>query len=130
DPETYERYEKVILVHGVRYKKDLGYSDYIQKELPEHEYLGEYVQNQLIYYPLVTREEFENRGRITDAINDGSMARKIGLPELHPERDRVMICGSPSMLSDLVALLEARQFTEGSSHAPGQYTIERAFVEK
>lgn len=130
DPDTYERYEKVVLVHGVRYKKDLGYSDYIQRELPQHEYLGEYVRNQLVYYPLVTREEFENRGRITDAIVDGSMARKIGLPELDPSRDRVMICGSPSMLSDLVELLEARQFVEGSSHEPGQYTIERAFVEK
>jgi ferredoxin/flavodoxin---NADP+ reductase len=130
DPETYERYEHVILVHGVRYKKDLGYSEYIQHELPHHEYLGELVQNQLRYYPLVTREEFENRGRITDVLESGKLTADLGLPALDPEHDRVMICGSPAMLTDLVNLLEARNFREGATHDPGQYTIERAFVER
>lgn len=130
DPETYERYERVILVHGVRYKKDLGYSEYIQNELPKHEYLGELVREQLHYYPLVTREEFENRGRITDALESGRLTTKLGLPSLDPEEDRVMLCGSPSMLNDLVELLETRNFREGSTHNPGQYTIERAFVER
>jgi ferredoxin/flavodoxin---NADP+ reductase len=130
DPETYERYEHVVLVHGVRYKKDLGYSDYIKNELPQHEYLGELVQNQLRYYPLVTREEFENRGRITDALESGKLCADVGLPPLDPEHDRVMICGSTAMLNDLVGILEKRNFREGSSHDAGHYTIERAFVEK
>jgi len=130
DPATYERYEQVVLVHGVRFKKDLGYSDYIKHELPHHEYLGELVQNQLLYYPLVTREEFENRGRITEVIENGKLATDLGLPALDPEHDRVMICGSTTMLNELVTMLEARNFREGSSHDAGQYTIERAFVER
>lgn len=130
DPETYERYEQVVLVHGVRFKKDLGYKDYIQKELPSHEYLGEMVQKQLLYYPLVTREEFVNRGRITEVIQNGQLAADLKLPNLDPEHDRVMICGSTTMLNDLVELLEASNFGEGASHRPGQYTIERAFVER
>jgi ferredoxin/flavodoxin---NADP+ reductase len=130
DPDTYERFETVVLVHGVRYRKDLGYSDYIRHELPDHEYLGDLVKSQLRYYPLVTREEFENRGRITEVIQNGKMASDLGLPELDPEQDRVMICGSPSMLNELVELLETRKFREGSSHDAGDYTIERAFVER
>lgn len=130
DPETYERYEHVVLVHGVRYKKDLGYSEYIQHELPQHEYLGEMVQEQLRYYPLVTREEFQNRGRITDLLESGKLCADVGLPPLDPEHDRVMICGSPAMLKDLVEILEARHFKEGATWEPGQYTIERAFVER
>jgi ferredoxin--NADP+ reductase len=130
DPETYERFEDVVLVHGVRFVKELGYSDYIRNELPTHEYLGELVQKQLHYYPTVTREPFEHQGRITDLIANGKLAADLGLPQLDPEHDRVMICGSPSMLSDLTASLEARNFVEGASHSPGHYTIERAFVER
>jgi ferredoxin/flavodoxin---NADP+ reductase len=130
DPETYERFEHVVLVHGVRYVKELGYSDYIKNELPKHEYLGELVQKQLHYYPTVTREPFEHQGRITDLIANGKLAADLGLPELDPAQDRVMICGSPSMLSDLTTSLEARNFVEGASHSPGHYTIERAFVER
>jgi ferredoxin--NADP+ reductase len=114
----------------VRYANELGYADYIRNELPQHEYIGEQVQKQLHYYPTVTREPFENSGRITDLLASGKLTRDIGLPELDPQHDRVMICGSPSMLGDLVSMLEARGFQEGSSHQPAHYTIERAFVER
>jgi ferredoxin/flavodoxin---NADP+ reductase len=130
DPETYERFEHVTIAHGVRYANELGYADYIRKELPQHEYIGEQVQKQLHYYPTVTREPFENSGRITDLLQSGKLCRDIGLPDLDPAHDRVMICGSPSMLGDLVSMLEARGFQEGSSHQPAHYTIERAFVER
>jgi ferredoxin--NADP+ reductase len=130
DPETYERFEHVVLVHGVRFVKDLGYSDYIKHELPQHEYLGELVQKQLRYYPTVTREPFEHQGRITELLENGKLTADLGFPLLNPENDRVMICGSPSMLSDLTTALEARNFVEGASHSPGHYTIERAFVER
>ena len=129
DPETYERFEHVVLVHGVRFQKDLGYSDYIQNELPQHEYLGEQIQTQLLYYPTVTREPFRNQGRITDLLASGKLCQDLNLPNLDPEHDRVMICGSPSMLSDTVTELESRGFSEGSSHAAAEYTIERAFAE-
>ncbi len=130
DPETYERYEHVVVAHGVRLSSELGYADYIKHELPQHELVGEQVQNQLHYYPTVTREPYENRGRLTDLLESGKLCGDIGLPTLDPEHDRVMICGSPSMLTDLVSLLEKRGFEEGSSHAPAHYTIERAFVER
>lgn len=130
DLETYERFEHVVLVHGVRHAADLGYHDYIQNELPEHEYLGEQIKQQLLYYPLVTREPFRNQGRITDAIKSGKLCADLGLPDLDPTHDRVMICGSPAMLNDSVTELEARGFNEGASHEAGEYTIERAFVER
>jgi len=130
DPETYDAYEHVVLAHGVRTVDELGYSDYIQHELPDHEYLGEQVREKLRYYPAVTREAFSNRGRLTDLLRTGKMCSDLGLPDLHPEHDRVMICGNPGMLDELVTELEARGFVEGASHAPGDYTIERAFVER
>lgn len=97
DPDTYERFDKIVLAHGVRHVNDLAYSDYLERELPAHEYLGGLVREKLIYYPSVTREPFRNRGRITDAIADGLMSQTIGLPPLNPETDRIMLCGSPSM---------------------------------
>lgn len=130
DPETYDAYEHVVLAHGVRTVDELGYSDYIQHELPDHEYLGEQVREKLRYYPAVTREAFSNRGRLTDLLRTGKLCSDLGLPDLDPEHDRVMICGNPGMLDELVTELEARGFVEGASHAPGDYTIERAFVER
>ena len=131
DPQTYERFEKVILVHGVRVVSELAYAEYITKELPDNEYFGEEIRDKLIYYPTVTREPYQNRGRLTDLINSGKLFEDIGLPLLNPARDRAMICGGPSMLKDTAALLQARGF-EISPHigVPGDYVIERAFVEK
>jgi len=130
DPEFYEAFDKIILTHGVRWKSELGYFEHITEEMPEDENFGELVREKLIYYPTVTREDFERQGRLTDLIESGQLFEDIGLPPLNPETDRVMICGSPSMLKDLVEILEKRGFVEGTSHAPGDYVIERAFVEK
>jgi ferredoxin--NADP+ reductase len=130
DPETYERFEQVVLVHGVRFVSELGYRDYIRDELPNHEYLGDAVKAQLLYYPTVTREPFEHQGRITTLLDSGKLTADLGLPNLDREHDRVMVCGSPSMLSDITALLESRGFEEGASHSPADFTIERAFVER
>lgn len=131
DPETYERFEKVILVHGVRQVSELAYAQYLREELPQHEYLGEVIRERFVYYPTVTREEFETVGRITDHIESGKLCADLGLPALNARTDRAMICGSPGMLADISALLDARGF-EVSAHigAPGDYVIERAFVEK
>ena len=131
DPETYERFEKIVVAHGVRKVSDLAYTQFITEELRQHEWLGEQVREKLIYHPTVTREEFRIRGRITDQIADGSLATLVGLPPLDPASDRFMLCGSPGMLHDTRALLDARGFTV-SPHIgePGDYVIERAFVEK
>lgn len=131
DPETYERFEKVILVHGVRYKSELAYHEYLTEELPNHEYLGELAQKQLLYYPTVTREDFVHQGRITDLVESGKLTDDLGLPRLDPEQDRAMICGSPAMLEDLSNMLDQMGFTASpKTGVPGEYVIERAFVEQ
>ena len=130
DPETYEKFEQVILIHGVREVAELAYHDYITQELPKHEFLGEMISQQLKYYPTVTREAYRNTGRITDLLDSGKMFSDLGLPHINPAEDRVMICGSPALLKDLKALLEARNFKEGNTSTPGEYVIERAFVEQ
>lgn len=130
DPETYERFEQVILVHGVREVEELAYREYIEKHLPEHEVLGEILSGKLRYYPTVTREEFVTMGRITELIETGKLFEDLGVPPLSREEDRVMICGSPAMLRDLKAMLEARGFKEGSTTRPGDFVIERAFAEQ
>ncbi len=128
DPELYASFRRVVLVHGARRVAELAYADYIERELPAHELVGDEVRTRLSYYPTVTREPFRTTGRITTLLESGRLASDLGLPPLDPQRDRVMICGGPAMLRDLVDLLEARGFTEGSSHAAGHYVIERAFV--
>lgn len=131
DPEVYERFEKVVIFHGVRTVSELAYQEYLAEELPNDELFGELVRDKLIYYPSVTREPFRNQGRITDLIKSDKLTRDIGLPPLNPETDRVMICGSPSMNKDTADLLEARGFRISPSVGePGDYVIERAFVER
>ena len=131
DPETYERFEKVVIAHGVRKVSDLAYTDFITQELPQHEFLGELVRDKLIYLPTVTREEFVTQGRLTDQIEDGRLASLVGLPPLSRESDRFMLCGSAEMLRDCRQLLDARGFhVSPRTGEPGDYVIERAFVEK
>lgn len=129
DPETYERFERVVLVHGCRKVSELAYGEMITKLLSNDEFLGDCIRDQMIYYPTVTREPFRNKGRITDLIATGKMFDDIGLPPLD-EPDRAMICGSPEMLTDLKYLLESRGFREGSNSEPGQFVIEKAFAER
>ena len=130
DPDTYEKFQEVILIHGVREVAELAYHDYITQELPRHEILGEMVSKQLKYYPTVTREPFRNQGRTPDLIESGKLFTDLGVPPLNPLEDRVMLCGSPEMLASLKTLLEKRDFEEGSTTRPGDFVIERAFVEK
>jgi ferredoxin--NADP+ reductase len=131
DPETYERFEKVVLIHGVRLVSELAYGDYIKTELPQDEFLGEFVSQQLIYYPTVTREAFRHTGRLTTAIESGQLFQEIGLPPLDPAIDRGMICGSPAMLKETSEMLDQRGFKVSPSLGQsGDYVFERAFVEK
>ena len=130
DPATYEQFEKVVLVHGVREVAELAYHDYLLHELPNHEFLGEMVTNQLLYYPTVTREPFRHQGRMTDLLQAGKIEADLGLSKLDPAIDRVMLCGSPAMLRDLKHMLEQRGFIEGNTTKPGDFVVERAFVEQ
>ena len=129
DPETYERFERVILVHGVRWARETAVLKHRIETLRAHELLGEWVREKLLYYPAVTREPHANRGRLTTLIESGRLSYDLGLPPLEPEEDRAMVCGSPAMLTDTCRLLDAHGF-QMSAHIgePGDYVIERAFV--
>ena len=131
DPELYTRFERVVLVHAVRWVRETAVIRHRIEALQSDEYLGEAVRAQLHYYPTVTREPYRNRGRLTGLIESGRLARDLHLPPIDAASDRVMVCGSPAMLGDCCALLDARGF-KMSPHIgePGDYVIERAFVER
>ncbi|NQX89355.1 MAG: ferredoxin--NADP reductase [Halioglobus sp.] len=130
DPEIYEHYDRVVLTHGCRYTEELAYRELITEHLPQHEYFGQAVRDKLVYYPTVTREKFENNGRLTDLLRMGKLATDVGLPPIDPATDRFMICGSPSMLKDVCAHLDSLGFNEARHGEAAHYVIERAFVER
>ncbi len=130
EPDVYERYEKVVVVHTVRQVDELAHRQLFEADLHAHEFLGEMVAGKLVYYPSVTREAFRNQGRITTLIDSGKIFADLGVPPLDPAHDRVMLCGSEAMNRDVKAMLEARGFEEGSNNAPATYVVEKAFVTK
>jgi ferredoxin--NADP+ reductase len=129
DPEVYERFDEVIVTHTVREVADLNYRELLDHELKNDEILGEIIGDKLKYYPTVTREPFKTQGRITDLIASGQVFRDLGVPSLDPKVDRLMLCGGPSVLADLKKQLEGMGFEEGSIANPGDYVLEKAFVE-
>ncbi|MCA6108878.1 ferredoxin--NADP reductase [Bradyrhizobium cenepequi] len=130
DPEVYDRYETIVLVHGCRQVAELAYGEELVANLRDDELFGPLLADKLLYYPTVTREPFRNRGRITDLITSNQLFNDIDQAPLDLETDRIMMCGGPAMLEDLRKLFEARDFTEGSHSAPGHFVIEKAFVER
>ena len=130
DPEVYERFETIVLVHGCRQVSELAYGEQLVARLTEDELFGELLRDKLVYYPTVTREPFRNRGRITDLISSNQLFDDIGLPPLHIDTDRIMMCGSPGMLEELRDMLGSRGFAEGNHSEPGHFVIEKAFVER
>lgn len=129
DPTVYERFDKIIVTHGVRYKSELAYQKLITEQLPQNEFFGEDVQQKLVYYPSVTREDYKTTGRLTDLMSSGKLFADVGLEQACPEHDRFMICGSPSMLKDTCNILNGWGFEESRHGIKGHYVIERAFVE-
>ena len=130
DPEVYEAFEKIILVHGCRQVNELAYDEVINQELPVNEYFGDLVKQKLLYYPTVTREAFRNQGRIPPLLENGTIPAAFGLPPISVENDRFMLCGSPEMLKDTRAIFDRMGMVEGNMSHPGHFVIERAFVDK
>ncbi len=128
DPDVYEHFRKIILVHGCRYKNELTYNKLITRKLIDNEFIGDRVREKLIYYPAVTREPFKNYGRITTLLQSGKLLQDIDMPELNPEDDRFMLCGSKGMLESLGTILKEKGFTETRKSDFREYVIERAFV--
>ena len=129
EPEVYERFDEIIVTHTVREVADLNYREFLETELPNDEDLGELIAPKLRYYPSVTREPFKNQGRITDLISSGKLFEDLGVASLDPAVDRLMLCGGPSVLADLKQLLIERGFEEGYIANPGDFVLEKAFVE-
>ena len=129
DPETYEKFDEVILTHTCREVSELKYGFDLVEEIRNHEFLAEVVGNKLRHYATVTREDYAFTGRITDLIVNGKMFADLGVPHFDPAIDRGMICGSSAMLKETKALLEEAGLVEGSNNKPGEFVIERAFVD-
>lgn len=130
DPETYERFDRVVLTHTCRHVTDLAYSKYLGEELVNDEVLGEFAKGKFVYYPTVTRDEFKTKGRITELMESGQLFRDLHVDKFDPRVDRVMICGSHEMNRDTARLLEGYGLEEGNSGEPGDYLVEKAFVTK
>ena len=130
DPDIYDRFDHVVLVHGCRTVAELAYAEMLTETLPRDEFVGDAVRAKLRYYPTVTREPFRHQGRVTLRMRDGTIPAAFGLPPLDPATDRVMMCGGPAMLAEMVDLLKERGFHEGSNSTAGEYVVEKAFVEK
>ena len=129
DPETYEKFEKIILTHTVRTSKELAYKDLLTN-LNKDEIYSEVTKNNFIYFNTVTREKWDNEGRITDWIKKNTLWKKVGVESFEPEIDRVMICGSEEMTFDLKKIFEKLGSKEGSTKVQGGFVIEKAFAEK
>ena len=135
DPFIYDSFDKIILVHGTRWRSELAYQNEIEQVLPDNPYFGEEVRAKLIYYPTVTREDYvrngvPHQGRITELLDSGKLLQDIGMPALNPEHDRFMLCGNDAMLQQLMAMLDQRGFVKANSRTMGHYVIEQAFIEK
>ncbi len=130
DPETYDKFDRIVLVHGCRHVSELAYEDDITTMLPRDEILGELVSEKLLYYPTVTREPFRHNGRITAILDSGQLQSDLGLAPLEAAHDRAMICGGPHMMGDLRTFLLDRGFIEGNHGEPGQFVVEKAFVDR
>lgn len=142
DPEIYEQYDKIILVHGTRWISELAYQKKITQDIPNNQYFGETVQQKLLYYPTVTREPFmfnslnidggevPHESRITTLIESKKLTNDLKMPAINPNDDRFMMCGNNDMLQELMQMLDGMGFNKANSRNQGHYVIEQAFIEK
>lgn len=128
DPETYEKFEDVVLIQTTRDVAELNYAKELVAALREDPLIGDFA-SQLKFYPMTTREHSPHMGRITDAMRSGQFFTETGLQPLNAEEDRVMICGSMAMLKDSAAMCEEFGLVEGANNAPATFVVERAFVD-
>ncbi len=132
DPDTYERYEQVIMMHTCRDVAELEYGrqliDGIRQDEMLAELMGEGFSDKLLYYPTTTREESGHMGRITDNLTSGKAFADLGIEGIDPEHDRGMVCGSLDFNTDMKTVLEGFGLEEGANSDPKHYVVEKAFV--
>ncbi len=128
DPETYEIYDEVIMMHTCRQVAELEYGRQLVESLNDDPLIGEMVAGKLKYYPTTTREEFHHMGRITDNLTSGKVFADLGITPMDREHDRAMVCGSLAFNLDVKAVLEGFGLREGANSEPLEYVVEKAFV--
>jgi len=128
DPETYERYEQVIMMHTCRDVAELAYGRDLIESLPNDPLIGEFVGDKLLYYPTTTQQDTPVMGRITDNLTSGKVFQDLDLPRLDAATDRAMVCGSLGFNADMKDILEGYGMGEGANSEPGDYVVEKAFV--
>lgn len=128
DPDTYERYDEVIMMHTCREQAELEYGRRLVESLPDDPLIGEYVGDKLKYYPTTTQEQGPRMGRITDNLKSGKVFEDLGIPPIDPATDRAMVCGSLGFNIDMKAILEGYGMREGANSEPAEYVVEKAFV--
>lgn len=128
EPETYEKYEQVIMMHTCREVAELEYGRRLVESLKDDPLIGELVGDKLKYYPTTTRETFHHMGRVTDNLLSGKVFDDLGLPRMNPQEDRAMVCGSLAFNVDVKAILEGFGLVEGANSDPKQFVVEKAFV--
>ncbi|MEZ5772335.1 ferredoxin--NADP+ reductase [Defluviimonas denitrificans] len=128
DPETYEKYEQVVMMHTCRTVAELEYGRQLVEGLRDDPLIGEFVGDKLKYYPTTTREEFHHMGRITDNLSSGKVFEDLGIHPMDQDHDRAMVCGSLAFNHDVKAVLESFGLREGANSEPQEYVVEKAFV--
>jgi ferredoxin/flavodoxin---NADP+ reductase len=128
EPETYEKYDQVIMMHTCREVAELEYGRQLVESLKDDPLIGELVGDKLVYYPTTTREAFHHMGRVTDNLSSGKVFADLGLPKMNPEEDRAMVCGSLAFNVDVKAILEGFGLREGANSDPKEFVVEKAFV--
>ncbi|MFZ5574508.1 MAG: ferredoxin--NADP reductase [Pseudomonadota bacterium] len=118
DPQTYARFETVVLVHSVRTVAELAYRDELESRM----------NGRFHYVPTVTREPFPTPERGSVLFTSGALFEKLGLPAADPAHDRVMICGNPEMTREMTDFLKAAGWTLTNHRGIGNFTTELAFV--
>ena len=129
DPETYEKFEQIVLIHTCREIAELQYGKDLINEIKSHELLSEMTEGKLLYYGTTTRQDSEITGRCTDLVRSGKLFDDLSIEPMTKETSRVMICGSMAMLRDTEKICQDIGLVEGSVSKPGEYVIERAFVD-
>jgi ferredoxin--NADP+ reductase len=128
DPETYEKYDQVIMMHTCREVAELEYGRQLVASLQDDPLIGEMVAGKLLYYPTTTREDSPHMGRITDNLTSGKVFADLGLDPMDPAQDRAMVCGSLAFNIDVKVVLEGFGLREGANSEPREYVVEKAFV--
>ncbi len=133
DPQTYADYDEVILTHTCREVGELTYGAELIAEIRGDEMLAELIgdgfADTLRYYPTTTREQSPKMGRITDLMRSGEVFADLGVAPLSPETDRAMVCGNLAFNLDIKAMLEGYGLSEGANSKPGEYVVEKAFLD-